>query len=46
MDLSVHGAQVRHRNIAGEISDEISSRVGLSGMVKPKPSKRDACPYL
>jgi len=36
---------VRQRNLAYEISDEISSRVGLSGMVKPKPSKRSVCPF-
>jgi hypothetical protein len=43
--LTVHGAQVRERNFAYEISDEISSRGGLSGMVKAKPSKRDVCPF-
>jgi hypothetical protein len=42
--MSMHATQVRERNLAYEISDGIASHRRFSGMVIPKPSKRDGWP--
>src|SRR5882724_7271399 len=44
--VTLHGTQVRHRNIPYEISDEISSRTGFSGMVNPKASEHEVQPFV